>query len=333
MLREHCRTEHQTLAAFGIEVELEGCTDSEALRQACERGYVMLTGDGSLRDRGLEFITMPSVNQKRTIRDLVEVLELSGGRPTYRCGTHVHVCVAPLTVPQFASVMALATFVEPYLFAYCGEDRHDSIFAVPLFKCRDIADAVTEARDMGQSFNEYEAWRRITGAGNKYHATNFYSAMRRCTIEFRHAPGFTRVKELDEWVTICRNIVRLGAEYTSPFAVWSDIMERGSRSLVARVFEGIDIDSLLVEEHFVDAAEDMLAVMAQGWRDDEERVTDWSLPDVEEQPELPAVPRRRRRITPPRPTRLTTLEGEELEQWLDEVYESEYEAEYEGEPE
>lgn len=174
---------------MGIELEIEKAYAYDEWGVA----GIEAKDDGSLRDGGKEFITMPM-----TYSNLVYCLDLffnkskvTAANYSERCSIHVHANCQDLTVEQLQTLLILYQTFEGLLFAFEGNNRQDNIFCVPWSQT-----ALTHSlfKDFNNVF-KFKRWQ-------KYTALNLLPLMDKGTVEFRHMAGHCNREKLYAWLRI-----------------------------------------------------------------------------------------------------------------------------------
>jgi hypothetical protein len=213
-----------TWGVYGIEVEAErlGLLESDRLAageafnhellQAMTRRNWRAITDGSLRHRGVEFITPPSTlaTCSAALSELYAAMREGLFQPSVRTGIHIHVNVQTFTNQQMIEFMRTYAVLEPLLFQAVGVEREQNIYCVPLYR----------------GSNEQRLWRQLaTRLHNdnpvwidliqlmgtfrsfcKYSAINFESFLRLGTFEFRHAPTWGTEREAQRWLQLVHQV-------------------------------------------------------------------------------------------------------------------------------
>lgn len=200
---------------YGVEVELEY---ARALRLAYFENRPPVeqwsaTEDGSLRDGGLELVSEPLTLRSMILRteQLYEFIEPR--MCTRRTGIHVHANVQDLTAQQVLVLFAAYSLIEPLLFDAVGGEREFSNYCLPWYDCRAEFEAlwtrVLKRRDPTAELMN------IARRSCKYMALNLGSLSQHGTVEFRHAPTFSEVDELHNWLNVVDQLVRTSLEFKS----------------------------------------------------------------------------------------------------------------------
>ncbi|MDE3022865.1 MAG: amidoligase family protein [Pseudomonadota bacterium] len=204
------RSEH----LIGIEVEVEGL--NSAPRGHCdvassqtfiqellpdgtvpadfeELRYWRMVGDGSLRNRGHEFITKPFTASYSgvVLGELFACLDRFGFSCTPRTGVHVHLNALDMTLQQVQRFVAAYTIVEPLLYKYVGRNRANNIFCVPLIDTNLLENIPGRVKD---------------GEWYKYTGLNLLPLREHGTIEFRQMHGTAKIDKLIGWINMICSI-------------------------------------------------------------------------------------------------------------------------------
>lgn len=114
----------------GIELEYEdwaGIVDDDK--------YWQIAHDGSLRNQGVEFVSIPlAMHQVRPALVYIDgVLKEWNPTANERCGVHVHLNMSDKTFNHLFTFTTLYALLEPALFKQYAPDRIDNHFCVPMF--------------------------------------------------------------------------------------------------------------------------------------------------------------------------------------------------------
>ena len=133
ILREYVGRDHvppTKLRLYGIEVEYENYRGT-AHRPSPEW---QIKDDGSLRNGGIEYVFRRplAINSSHTAIDsLWEMASSLRLKPSPRTGIHVHVNCLDYSLSQILDILTNYVLMEPFLFAYVGPLRDESILCVP----------------------------------------------------------------------------------------------------------------------------------------------------------------------------------------------------------
>ena len=190
---------------FGVEIEVENSIRPSYVSRLVRSSGWTTTGDGSLRNAGIEFLSDGPRRWKdveEDVRRFYAVKDAAQWATGVRTSTHVHVNVLGHTMDEIMAAAIVYTLMEPLLFRYCGPLREENIYCVPWYRAR------TELDLMRQVLNG----RTISGLtiACKYSAMYLEPVVRFGTMEFRQAPVFDKVEQLLDWIKICERVVYSG---------------------------------------------------------------------------------------------------------------------------
>lgn len=171
---------------MGIEVEVENLPDAPDCSP-----FWMRTEDGSLRNYGREYISLPlrANTIEYALRYLFENLKGHNYKFSPRCSVHVHLNVRTMTPAQVYHLILVYLLFEKQIFNWVGHDRDMNIHCVPLYDTV----LITHLKDsLNGGFN---IW-------HKYTALNVLPIQKRGTIEFRHMHGTDDIEKLMTWINI-----------------------------------------------------------------------------------------------------------------------------------
>ena len=177
---------------YGIELEIEGVPNA---RERCTVLGIRYTTDGSLRNNGVEFITMPMrLNQMAYL--LHKFLDGNFDESNYseRTSIHVHANVLDLNVDQLSCICLLYQTFEPLLFEFIGHGREKNIFCVPWYDSTltyEYVGKMMEEKNVGH----VHRWM-------KYSALNLLPIRTQGTIEFRHMAGHSDSNVIIDWCNL-----------------------------------------------------------------------------------------------------------------------------------
>lgn len=190
---------------FGIEVEVEQALEFEHVddnadqRRGLSNDLVSCVHDGSLRDRGCEFIFAKPLevgtdefNQAvQYIQDVCEELDVVS---SFRTSTHFHMNISDLTKDQVMNVLFLSVMIEPALMEYCSDHRKNNRFCIPWESDYSLVSRVhnnPRLSDLPWAMQDY----------SKYAATSLHRMADLGTIEYRM---FDSIWDADTLRKICR---------------------------------------------------------------------------------------------------------------------------------
>lgn len=180
----------------GIEVEVENIIN----RPDCA-GW-RYKEDGSLRNNGAEYVSFPMEAQyvPSALTFLNHSLSCSNEpKWTSRTSIHVHINVQDMSFKQIQAFVVLYLCFESILYAYAGNNRHKSIFCVPLSHAgyiKSLRNLFSEDDTTTNGFlNVFKCWHKYTGF-------NLRPIHDFGTIEFRHLSGTDDVEYISKWVSL-----------------------------------------------------------------------------------------------------------------------------------
>jgi hypothetical protein len=187
----------------GVECEIESVRN----RGDDFQGFVA-TDDGSLRNNGVEFISIPLPTEKllhcfNKLHASIEYYNLSEAFSS-RTSTHVHINCRSLEPAQIKTLILLYALYENFFFALCEPGRKDNIHCVPL----------SETHLPGW-YNKELAF--LIERWHKYTALNILPLTKLGTVEFRHLQGTGDTALFGEWLGALENLWKLcQTEVVSP---------------------------------------------------------------------------------------------------------------------
>jgi len=216
----------------GIEIEYEN------LRIGPNVNLWGVTTDGSLRNNGIEYISIPlKVEEIPTaLGNLRSALLGSNPIPHTRCGLHVHLNMRPRTVGEVYSFIASYVLLEPTLFGKFCPDRLLSAFCVPLYLNNNTLSAANAS---------LEACRNGSGSlsqilsTSKYGALNLASLARFGTVELRQLPSTLDFIRIQEWIDTLLRLYNNATEYNDPLRI-TELYDVMGLSAMQDRFLGID---------------------------------------------------------------------------------------------
>jgi len=175
----------------GVEVELE-----RVVMRSDLSGTWNKTVDNSLKDDGVEFITVPL--QFKYLE--VELQRLFGGikscHSSTRCSIHVHINVRDMSLEELASFISLYLIFEKSLFNFSG-NRWNNNFCVPLGFYPTAPSKFISSLLKGEI---RENWYKYLGLN----VSPIFGgeSTKLGTIEFRHMVGTTNIDYILQWINL-----------------------------------------------------------------------------------------------------------------------------------
>jgi len=181
----------------GIECEIEGLN--------CEvdwnvPGAFTVTEDGSLRNYGREFISLPqdidvTVEYFKLLHEGLKYVDEDNAFSP-RTSLHVHINCKPMEEAVVRNMVLLYALFEEVFFRMVDHTRRDNIHCVPL----------TETHLPAYYHNTLKY---MVGRWSKYTALNLAPLAKQGTIEFRHMHGHRDPVLLKEWLTTLERLSEL----------------------------------------------------------------------------------------------------------------------------
>lgn len=188
---------------FGVELELENCKyelpehgGTPVVGNIELPGGMLAHKDGSLRNGGIELITLPirGAELVSQIKFMCKVAQEHKWKPSNRAGLHVHVDVQDLTIPRYMNLLKAYALIEPCFFNASGNERSGSIYCKSWFQhaSNDVLRSVLEQMAQGIGDN----------MPSRYLGLNINSTRKHGTIEFRHKNSTVDPEEILDWVNV-----------------------------------------------------------------------------------------------------------------------------------
>ena len=171
----------------GIEVEVEAQAHRRSSNEVWRR-----TEDGSLRNGGIEFISMPirakyapAALKHLFVGDFDEDFCFSP-----RTSVHVHLNMQDVATEKVVDFLMVYSLFEKCLYRYVGKSRWKNIYCTPITETYLFAGLARQGLRT--------AWEKYTGL-------NILPLSSHGTVEFRHMHGTNDAKKLSVWIDlICR---------------------------------------------------------------------------------------------------------------------------------
>ena len=198
----------------GMECEIESV---KALKQNLPEWES--TQDGSLRNHGIEFISLPLprdllLNGFKNLHASLEFVKPHEAF-SHRTSIHVHVNCRPFTTDQLKNFLLLYALFEDFFFSMVSPDRKHNIHCVPLSQTY-LSSRYAQKVD------------RLIGNWHKYTAFNMLPMKALGTVEFRHMHGTADTVLVGQWLRTIENLWTLSQNQmiTRENIVSSDQIER-----------------------------------------------------------------------------------------------------------
>lgn len=216
---------------YGIELEIENLERDEELRMGRLVAGMQYHKDGSLRNNGGEFVTLPmnysALNQ--VLGNFFKKFDYTEDNYSERCSVHVHANCQDLTVEQIRLVVCLYQILEKVMFNFVKADRDNNIFCVPLGES--IVASKMLVSDSALISNASRKWR-------KYTALNLLPLFTQGTVEFRHMAGTSDLNFILQWCSIIGSLFKYAREHKFSDVI-KTLMDLNTSSAYATFMQGI----------------------------------------------------------------------------------------------
>lgn len=203
---------------IGIEVEVERVLRTSNLFSLGDNFLWNNIEDGSLRNNGREFVSIPIKGDSipYALNILNTTLHKEKGcvahEFTDRTSVHVHMNGRDLTFEQFANLVLTYIVVEPLLYSFVGGDREKNIFCVPITQSSMLRTVALlfngfETGDTSDVSSALSSWYKYTGF-------NLLPILSYGTIEYRHMLGTSDEELLSKWINLIFSIKNFAIKTT-----------------------------------------------------------------------------------------------------------------------
>lgn len=229
----------------GVEIEVEGLKESirTNLYKSQPFRYWKCVEDGSLRDGGLEFVFKKAFGGKDIINALSEIDAMVMSKYplalTERTSIHVHVDVRDLDIDELIKYILLYILCENILFKFCGEERQESIFCIPVNKSDKLA------TDISTIIHYIRIGRidilpdHISNFG-RYSSINLVSLVKYGSLEFRGHQGTSDVGRIKNWINLLLNLkVKSRSLSISWETLPDEVLAKGVMTFMQDLFEDL----------------------------------------------------------------------------------------------
>jgi hypothetical protein len=199
----------------GIEVEIERVNSPSSIMGNSNHHIWNPTEDGSLRNNGVEFVSIPLLTQdvEFSLINLFSALRSNarwrGYEFTERTSVHVHVNVLDMTMEQIRTLIMAYMLVEPALYDYVKGGRKDNIFCVPV---KESFFGGTGMINIFSRINDGLFLSTIRSLWSKYTGFNLLPIIEHGTVEFRHMKGTDNIPYLLKWINLLVGLKKFAME-------------------------------------------------------------------------------------------------------------------------
>lgn len=207
-------------------IELE-CLASEELGRLEPSEHFSVKDDGSLNDRGVEYV-LGILQGDAGIRHLetvtLDALD-SGHRVDSSCGLHVHVDARDLTPPQLLNLLAVFYSWEPVIYSFLPLRRRANSYCAPPSCQLNFATVLDLLR------RPVDGVRRWVSNTQRYCGLNLHALPKFGSVEFRAHSGTLDFNKVYHWLLLCLALVELATDAgrmhaLNPDANWSGFSMR-----------------------------------------------------------------------------------------------------------
>lgn len=286
------KTSYKT-ARVGLELEYEKCRPSKIM----SLGKWHTESDHSLREGGIEFVSMPLVPSAIdvAVEQMITQAVASDCKATQRCGLHVHVNCSHLTWQELYCFVVYYCLLEPTLFAEFAPGREMSHFCVPTWTNVALTEYMyydgmmlktgvpinwTSVNKNGCSLKDMLHMVATARYGNgnsgrlqmlatpKYGAMNVNSLKKFGTLEFRQAPSTLDAETIIRWTKLLLAIQTEAIKYNDATDIMLDYDANGLLTLCEAVgLETTKEVDELDQEDAVDTAAIIAGHIPVNWKD------------------------------------------------------------------
>jgi hypothetical protein len=192
-LMDSLKLEHvvKSKELIGIEVEIENTQVANAA--PISSGW-QTHNDGSLRNNGMEFVTLPIPAEyaPAMLHNLLHQYLSHDCCFSPRTSVHIHLNVQDLTPEKVIDLVLLYVVYEKLFYRFTGRGRQKNIYCVPLVDTNLLNQFATKRLDRN-------GWSKYTGL-------NLLPLQNYGTVEFRHMHGTNDIKKLTEWINLITSL-------------------------------------------------------------------------------------------------------------------------------
>ncbi len=219
----------------GIEVEMEGINLPRE-----DIPHWTVGRDGSLRGENAEYALQRPCSRRLVSGRLTILYDIlrNRGRPSERCGTHIHLNCQHLTSRQVFSFISLYFFFEGLLTKWCGKDREGNMFCLRSEDAEGlIISLISDKMNKGYPYAAAEEHL-------KYGAINISALRKFGSLEFRALRSQRDKGVVEKWVRMLLSIKDLAIKEKNVENCMMNFSANGATSLVKEVF-GEEAPSLI----------------------------------------------------------------------------------------
>lgn len=187
-----------TTLLVGMECEIETV---QSWKAGPSKEFFNITDDGSLRNNGKEFISIPLSIDKAipAFKNLHADLKCGTGKFSERTSVHVHVNCTNLELETVRNTILMYALFEEFFFKMVDPSRRHNIHCVPL------TETYLSNYYGGDLSLLIQRW-------HKYTALNIKPLSKLGTMEFRHMHGHDDPELMAMWLTAISNLFNTAKE-------------------------------------------------------------------------------------------------------------------------
>ena len=216
----------------GVEIEAENIRDSSVFNSL---NLWSVTGDGSLRNGGIELIsdTMRGADVEDALLEAERALSKNGAEFSPRTSVHVHLDMRAASVKELQALVILYTIFEKFFFKMGGDESREYNN-----HCR----AVTSIQAIQRTFaymlmDDRQQIQYGINLWPKYMAFNVAPVATQGSVEFRHHVGTAQQTEIIQWINIIFSLARAARRNAEqPLQELIDQVCAGPQDLFSRIF-------------------------------------------------------------------------------------------------
>lgn len=216
---------------IGIEIELENIKKTLPERLG---HYWNTKGDGSLRNNGIEFVSLALRGDAVTygLESIYEFLNAQRAVASARTSVHVHVNMQDQNLEQLIAHVYTYMIFERVLYDFIGNDRDQNNFCIPLYSYPATWDLISSLSMGGPSVHA------VASHWLKYSGFNIKPLCSFGTIEYRHFSGSTDAAKVIQWINMILSIKKFSSETTLE-SIKHSIATRSAYSITNLVFNDL----------------------------------------------------------------------------------------------
>lgn len=219
-----------TSGEVGIELEYEGARLPNTGFEAFWGRHV----DNSLRGDSGEYVLRTPIKRELvpdSLKLLSDCFKDSGTKiaDTFRAGTHIHINVQSLTLPQVVNFLVLYFMFENTLLKFCRPDRTGNHFCLRATDAESVFELLYRSVTKGD----------VKGFGNdhyRYAAVNLNALPKFGSLEFRALESTTDWEKIKTWIDLHLAIKDASLKFRDPANIFGEASTQGFESFAKEIF-------------------------------------------------------------------------------------------------